>query len=143
MANLFQKFYFLSRTEKKLFVEAFCLSVYARIIIKILPFKWYEKSLGEKNKNESEIDFQDKERLILVKRAVRRAAKYSWWRNKCFEQSFTTWLMLKRRKIHYTIFFGLNSEEKKLTAHVWIKTGDFYFVNKGNINFTTVLTYSN
>ncbi len=143
MSSLFQKFITLSSLEKKLFIEAYFFSVYSRFVIKIFPFKWYEKSLGQKNKILPATNYSNREMLSYIKFAVRRVSRHSFWRNQCFEQSYATMLMLKRRNIPYTLYFGLQHEDKTLKAHVWIATGDFYFVNKGNINFTTVSTYSN
>lgn len=141
MPNLILKYCKLSSIEKKMFFEAFIISFYARLLILFFSFKSLEKKLGSKSSLFPKYDHQNKELLVLIKRSILRSAKYSIWRNKCFEQSLTAAIMLKRRKYHYVLHFGLTKKDNKLKAHVWIESNDYYLVNKGNVEYSILLTY--
>lgn len=125
-----------------MFFEAFFISFYSRLLILFFSFKSLEKKLGSKSPPLfPKYDHNNKELLVLIKRSILRSAKYCIWRNKCFEQSLTAAIMLKRRKFHYVLYFGLAKKDKKLKAHVWIKSNGYYLVNKGNVEYSTLLTY--
>lgn len=141
MTNLFYKYYKLSSVEKKLFLEAYITSFYSRFLILLFSFKILEKKFGSKSTIYSEYENKNKELLVLIKRSILRSAKYSIWRNKCFEQSLTAAIMLKKRKYHYAMHFGLAKKNNMLIAHVWIESNGYYLVNKGNIKYSTLLTY--
>ncbi|MGQ9846001.1 MAG: lasso peptide biosynthesis B2 protein [Bacteroidales bacterium] len=141
MLNLLLKYYKLSSIEKRMFLEAYVISFYSRLLILLLPFKSIEKKLGNKSPTFSKYDHENKKLLVLIKRSILRSAKYSIWRNKCFEQSLTAAIMLKKRKYHYILHLGLAKKENKLIAHVWIESNGYYLVNKGNIEYCTLLTY--
>lgn len=61
----------------------------------------------------------------MVAWAVDRAAKRSPFRAKCFEQGLAAQLMLRRRGIDSTMFYGVGSAsnaKRFIRAHVWIET---------------------
>lgn len=81
--------------------------------------------------------------LSDISKAVSRAAKYSFWRNKCLEQSLTAKQMLTRRKITSTIYIGVKKNENKIEAHAWLKSdGIFITGEKNHSNFQVVKYYT-
>lgn len=124
-----------------MFLEAFFVSFFARLLILFCPFKKLEKRLGAKTLIPLHYDNNKKELLVLIKRSIYRAAKYSFWRNKCFEQSLTAAMMLRKRNIHYVLYLGLAKQGDKLIAHVWIESQGYFLVNKGNIEYSTLSIY--
>lgn len=141
MPNLFLKYFKLSSIEKRMFFEAYIISFYSRLLILFLSFKLLEKKLGSKSPLFPKYNHQNKELLVLIKRSILRSAKYSIWRNKCFEQSLTAAIMLKKRNYNYVLHLGLAKKDNKLKAHVWIESNGYYLVNKGNGQYSTLLTY--
>ena len=141
MLPLISKYYKLNSTEKKMFFEAYVTSFYARMLLLFCSFKRLEKRLGKKSAQLMSNENQNKELLVLIKRSIIRASKYSFWRNKCFEQSLTAAIMLRKRKIHYVLYLGLAKKNNKLVAHVWMESQGYFLVNKGNTEFTTLSTF--
>jgi len=138
-----KKFILLPKYEKHLFIEAIIYSFYARWLILCMPFKTIEKKMGNKTQNPSLLSNHkiDNEKLIYIKRAILRAAKWSLWQNKCFEQSLTAAYFLRKYKIPYQLYLGLLKENKKLHAHVWIESNGYFLVEKGKKNFVTLAIY--
>lgn len=71
----------------------------------------------------------------MVGWAVDRTAKRSPFRAKCFEQGLAAQVMLRRRGIDSTLFYGVAPAagpeappNRQLRAHVWIETARFAIV---------------
>ena len=63
--------------------------------------------------------------IVLVKRAVERAARGAFWRTKCFEQGLAAHWLLRRRGVPSTLFYGVRkTAEEGLLAHVWLRAAD-------------------
>lgn len=77
----------------------------------------------------------DQETILVVRKSLLRVKKIAFWRFKCIEQSFTAALMLKRRNMPFTLYFGVWKHQNKLKAHVWIVSSDQVIVEKGNAEF--------
>ena len=73
------------------------------------------------------------EELLLVKRAVGRANRLAFWKNVCLVQSVAARWMLRRRKIHSEVFFGVKSGEESspIMAHAWVVSHGMEVVNQG------------
>ncbi len=80
-------------------------------------------------------DDNKKETLQLIRKSLSRVNKIAIWRFKCIEQSFTAALMLKRRNIPFTLYFGVWKHHKQLKAHVWIVSSGEEIVERGNTDF--------
>jgi len=129
--------------EKYLLIIALIYSFYIRWYILWMPFKIIEKKMGNKLQNTS-LSYSykyDKEKLVIIKRTILRAAKLSFWRNKCFEQSLTAAYFLRKYKIPYHLYMGITKENQKLIAHVWIESNGYFLVEKGKKNFVTLAIY--
>lgn len=75
---------------------------------------------------------QDSSKAIKsIKTALRRADRFSFWRNRCLVSSFAGKKMLSRRGIESSIYLGARLDEGgRLKAHAWLKSGDFEVVEK-------------
>jgi hypothetical protein len=141
MKYAFYKVFKVSSTDRKLFFEAWFLSFYIRWMLILFPFKKYSKKLGERSRESDNILENDKEIILNIARAIKRAVGYSLWRNKCLEQAITAKTMLKKRNINSTIYFGVRKPEDKLEAHAWLKVGDSFVVGQKNHETFTVVAY--
>jgi len=112
-----------------------------RIKLLFTPFK---EVISEKRNSQitNYTEVNKYELIVLIKKSVKRAAKYSIWRNKCLEQALTARVMLTKRNIKSKLYFGVNKNNNKLKAHAWLKVEDFFVTGeKGYKNFTVVACY--
>jgi hypothetical protein len=57
--------------------------------------------------------------------AVRACGRRAPWRAVCFQQGLTAQIMLRRRGVESTLYFGVALEKTEgLSAHVWVKAGE-------------------
>jgi len=107
----------------------------------MFPFKQYSHKLGEKGKVYKKENGIDLKLIANISLAIKRAVKYSLWRNKCLEQAITAKKMLKKRNVKTTIYFGVRKTENKLEAHAWLKTGDDFVVGEKNYETFTIVAF--
>jgi hypothetical protein len=121
-------FFKTSNKDRLLFFEAFLLIAISRILIRFFSFKKLMQYLGEPQKELpiTALSANEKKLFLQISKAIKRAARYSFWHTMCYEQALTAKLMLRRRKTNATIYIGMmKSEEKGLEGHAWIRSGDY------------------
>jgi hypothetical protein len=124
--------------EYTMFLEAWSCLAMARLMLVFRPFKKILPFLrsGEKN---VEINVNS-EILQQIKLSIARACVRSPWRTRCFEQALAAKMMLNRRKISSTIFFGVKKENtEELAAHAWVKSGEFIVTGWQKVKEYTVV----
>ena len=151
MFKRIRKYFSLDKRERKLLNRAFIWLIYAFVLVRIIPLRWFSNILGEFNNvevfNESEVEAEygreQLELIRMVKRNLRRIKKRLPWKVKCFEEAIAAKKMLDWLGIECSLFLGVAKEgEKDLKAHAWIKSSG-YFVSgeKGYQKFTVVGFY--
>jgi hypothetical protein len=133
----------IPRIEYLLFAEAWVLLAFARSMLVIRPFKKIAQLLG-KEMYEAPDDISEnglqRQKQVLV--AVLRACRFSPWRTKCFEQAIAAKVMLKRRGIKSTVFFGVfKGESNELLAHAWLISNGMIVTGGPKIDQYTVLSW--
>ncbi|NNE99471.1 MAG: lasso peptide biosynthesis B2 protein [Pyrinomonadaceae bacterium] len=122
------KLFGLSMENRLLAVEATILLFVARMAVISLPFRWIAKTLGEKENPKGEIDFSPKKPDLELNRigwTIRRIGDLTPWNSNCLAQAITAQKMLARRGRASQMYFGLkHSDEGKMEAHAWLKSGD-------------------
>lgn len=116
----------LSWREIFLLMESTALVVIAAPAIRILPFRYVGRIASiELSKPVSDPARRD-ETIRRVRWAVGASAKRSPFRAMCIEQGLVAQLMLRRRGIDSTMYYGVAppTPEKPISAHVWVKCGD-------------------
>lgn len=109
-------------------MEAVAYLFAAKLMLLILPFKYFTRSNTGKNYIDNGFDFKY---LSNIKVAISRANRLAWWTNVCLVQSFAARWMLQRRKIKSSMSIGVNFDKhQKLIAHAWLKVADFEVVAK-------------
>lgn len=141
MKYAFYKVFLIPEKEKKLFFEAYFISLKVRIGLVLHSFNKYSEKLGEKGKMSNAQPDIDNILLNEIKYAIKRAVKYSLWRNKCMEQAITAKRMLSKRGIDSTIYFGVRKNNEKLEAHSWLKMGDVFIVGEKQSDAYTVVSF--
>jgi len=67
----------------------------------------------------------------VVASKVNRSANNTPWESKCLVRALTAQKLLKRKKIHSTMYLGCKMDEGKMVAHAWLRCGAMY-VTGGN-----------
>ena len=137
---------FFTHPYKLYLTEAFILLLYARILVVFKPFKKIAPTLGNHLEEASEIPSEDQiEEAKTIGRAIKRVSQFTPFRSMCFEQAITASIMLSKRDIKTTTYFGVLKDEsvkEGLKAHAWIKVGETTITGNRGINkFTVVSTF--
>jgi hypothetical protein len=141
MKYAFYKIVKVKKLERKLFFEAFYISFIVRVKLFFSPFRKIAEKLGEKGKlSMNNLQINDV-LLVEIIHAIKRSVKYSVWRNKCLEQAITVKIMLSRRNISSTIFFGVKKAEDELKAHAWLKIGETFVVGERQHEKYTIVAF--
>jgi hypothetical protein len=130
--------------RRKILREAFCLSAVARFKTLFCSFKKYSHYFGSEGQS---IEFcPNNEQLYVIagiSTSIIRTRNYTPWRNRCLEQAIVARIMLNKRGIPSTVYFGLDKSNKGLKAHTWVKCGDVFVTGKtGHENYKTISFYS-
>jgi hypothetical protein len=144
--NKLKVFMLLDMKIKLLFVEAFFLLGWARIL-KSISFSKVAPSLGEHMK-ETTLNSDESNRKILlhISQAVNLMSKYTVWESMCLVKAIAAMKMLERRKIDSTIYFGTAKDDEtgKLIAHAWLRSGPFFITgSEGMERFVVVSKFAN
>jgi hypothetical protein len=100
--------------------EALLILAASSTAIRLLPFsrvgRLASRSLGRAQANAG---------LARIVWAVQAWGRRVPWRAVCFQQGLATQIMLRRRGLDSTLYFGAAPNTKDgLAAHVWVKLGD-------------------
>ena len=107
-----------------LITEAWCLLGIARMLLLLYPFKKIITMLG------GQVSVQAPSTAAArigneqeqIRRAIRIACRCAPWRTKCFEQALAGKIMLRKRNISSTVYFGIDKENGQLIAHAWLQS---------------------
>ncbi len=136
-------FLLLNSKKKWLFLEAFILLAWARVI-KLLPFSRVASSLGNQNEETTKVLTANKEILKQISEVIHIMSGYTFWESQCLVKAIAAMKMLERRKIESTLYLGTGKDEKgKLIAHAWLRSGPFYISgSEGMERFAVVAMFA-
>lgn len=129
--NLFKKisgksltFLRLSGKRKILFAEAFFTSLMVKITLVFLPFRIVVKWLGSSQSEIIESNVQTNTDVIKgIRFIIKMCDKNVPWKTECYTNALTAKIMLKRRKLISTLYFGFCKDNSgKLIGHAWLKS---------------------
>lgn len=142
--NKIKLFFLFDKKTRNIFIEAFLLLAWARIL-KSIPFKKIHTTLGVQME-ETSFDITPANIRILsqVSRAINIMSSYTIWESKCLVQAIAAMKMLERRSIESTLYLGTSLNEKgKLIAHAWLRSGPYYLTgDKGKEDFVVVYKFA-
>ena len=146
--NLIQyklKMHVIKKTPSDWFflLQAIFFFAIARLIL-FFPFRYIAHYLGKANSETSYASPLQLDRLQHIKRAILRASRIVPWQNKCLVQALSGAMMLKRYRISCTLYLGINNKaDRKLSAHAWLRSGNFYVTGEKNKdNYTIITSYA-
>ncbi len=123
LANKSKSFASLPWSTKRLFFEAVFTAAYVKITLLFLPFRKVAGWLGSRQEQPAAEGSTD--RLDLIKKirfAIKLCDKYTPWDTECYTRSLTAKIMLRRRKLQSTLYFGFGKDEKQqLKGHAWLQ----------------------
>jgi len=111
--------------------EAACLLLVARMVLRLLPFRhladWFARPLrGPELRGAAR-----RRARFEVQRAIFLAWRYLPAASTCFHRALAAHLMLRRRKVGTTLWYGANRQPSPgVRGHVWIQDGEFIIVGR-------------
>jgi hypothetical protein len=103
-----------------LFAEALATSAYVKFTLLFLPFRKVVAWLGAPVTQEAAAPGQG----ILaarVRQAVRLCDRYAPWPTECYTRALTAKIMLGRRDVPSTLFFGFSRAGRQRRGHAWLQ----------------------
>ncbi len=134
-----------SQKEWSLFFIAIFWTGIARILIVFFKLKQFSFILGKHMKESAHTNSDADIGIILpIGLAIRRAGRVVPWRCKCYEQAVAAKIILKRKGINSTLYYGVaKSKDEKLKAHAWVRCGTHIVTGKkGMKQFAIVGTFA-
>jgi hypothetical protein len=133
-----KRFWQMPWQRKSLFFEAYCLSLWAFIALKWLPFKYVQERLGTVTSIEPPLNsYINVEELALIRQisdAIRLCSKYAFWRCVCYHQTLMATTMLRRRGVSSVAYFGFKrNHEGQIEGHAWVKSQGIVVAGHGNL----------
>ena len=132
-----KKIFTTSFSDYLFLVEAIITSGIIRFIILFIPMRKFASFLGEQDKSSPTDNIAaHASKIEKIRLAVARTSRVTPWRCMCYEQAFTAKILLQRRNIPSTLYFGVrkNSSENKIDAHAWLRTGNRIITGKKNMH---------
>lgn len=145
MFRKIKKYYSIDQTERKILNRTFFWLIYAFILVRFIPLRWFSSSLGEFNKRaEVKTDERQIQLINLFRKNLKRLKKVLPWQVKCFEEAIAGKKVLINYDIRTTLYLGVTKEgEQNLKAHAWLKSGDQFITGeRGYKNYTVVGFYN-
>src|SRR5438105_1457097 len=114
--------------NQALLLETLVLLALARAAVLLLPFRWVAKVLGKEAAQTSEqADPAQAWRIRRVGIMIYKAARHVPWTSQCLDQAIAAKIMLARRGIPTTVYFGVKTDpDGQLAAHAWLRSGTYY-----------------
>lgn len=113
--------------NKMLFFRVLILSAFYRTCMLIIPERYLRLFMGKVNcasKDEESEELYRK--AIQISHAVNRVCSKTPWKSQCLVRALTAQHLLKKYKIHSTLYLGVGNEEGKMVAHAWLRCGRYY-----------------
>jgi hypothetical protein len=105
------------------FVEALGALTAASAAIKFLPFRVVVRTMSFGSARQERAPADHGQRVIEVRRAVKRASTRLPWTIVCFPEGLAVHWMLRRRGAPSLVHYGLRQSQSRLSAHVWVTLG--------------------
>ena len=129
-SGLFRSFRNMDPKEKRIASEAVITLAVCRLLIVCFSFRKIAGLLGVRmQESPATITSPQLEEVKVISNSLEKLSPRLPFRSMCFEQALAFKLMLNRRKISSTVYFGVRSEKDSKTpikAHAWTRSGDFY-----------------
>jgi len=128
------------------FFEALASLAFARLAVLVMRFHSLAARLGTPMRESTHTD-DERSRPVLrrVKWAIGAVSRRAPWRCLCLEQAVAAKMMLRRRGIVSTLYFGVARDPERISvkAHAWVRCGSYYVTGgEGRGGFAVVSTFA-
>ena len=108
---------------KWLFAEAVWTTEYVKITLLFLPFKKVAGWLGTSRQVRADSISAGQPDLVKnIRFAIKICDKYTPWPTECYTRALTAKIMLKRRQMASTLYFGFCKDDTgQLKGHAWLQ----------------------
>jgi hypothetical protein len=124
--------------RRRLLLEAVLALVAGRLTVLLVPFRVYSKVLGRPMTESPQAATAAPESLRAISEAIVDAGRRVPWTNKCVEQALAAKLMLRRRGLSNTLYFGV-ARDVTLEAHAWLRSGDVCVTGEAELERYTIV----
>jgi hypothetical protein len=140
----FIKFFRLTPLEKGLFLEAMLTLLMVKLMIIVLPMRFYSRYLGNQHSESAQTDVEKNAQVIRnISKGLVRARKATPWPTRCLVDAITAKWMLNRRGVSSTLYLGVAKDDDKMIAHAWLRSGQAMVTGRQGIQkFTVVGTFA-
>jgi hypothetical protein len=141
----FRKALRLPLADKAMLLETLALLAAARASVRLFPFRWLARVLGKQATPRPVPAAPERARRIRhIGAMVHRASERVPWTSNCLDQALTAKVLLARRGLPATVYFGVkNDEHGKLAAHAWLQSGTIYVTGgKTHDEFSLINTFT-
>lgn len=108
--------------DRFLLVETIVLLGFAAICIALLSFSTVTKIAAGRSRARPPASPAEARRIAW---AVNACARRVPWRAVCFQRGLAAQLLLRRRRLHAVLCYGIRPDRGDgLAAHVWVRSGD-------------------
>ncbi|WP_245516003.1 lasso peptide biosynthesis B2 protein [Ancylobacter aquaticus] len=131
----------LSWRDRALLGEALLTVGLARLAIVLVPFRHVARIAATRPRRPPAADAR--EQIIRVRWAIRAVARRMPFRALCLEQGLSARMMLNRRSLPTTLFYGvMKGAEGQLMAHLWVRSDEIEVIGtEGLERFTLLATF--
>lgn len=150
--GLFKVFKIFSYSREEIFfiMIAWFWLIIAKVSIFLLSFNQLKKLMGEGRDLavnspiiENQLSDQTREKILLVKYSIGRAARLLPFHCQCLVTAITARKLLKKLNYSPDLYLGVAKDpEKGLAAHAWVKLGDVWVTGQTAQSFTIVKVFS-
>ena len=132
----------LSWRDWGLLLEIGVLLGLARLAILLVPFRHIARIFGPQHAETPAVaDLASEPRVRHLGTMIRATARNLPWECKCLAQAMAGKVMLARRGLPSTVYFGVrNDDEGEFGAHAWLRSGAVYVTGGPGHRHFTVLT---
>ena len=108
-------------------VKALFYSAKFRLNLKMFEPKRLKKNWGIENEESGEEEPEEQIRYVVkTGKAVLCVCNNTAWESKCLVRALTAQKLLKKKKIHSTLYLGVRQDENgNMLAHAWLRWGKY------------------
>lgn len=116
-----------SFTTQCLLLPAWLLTGMARLMVLLVPFKYFAARLGRYNGTTAYIPLLDDKQqahALSIGRAVRMSSTLAPWNANCQAQAISARCLMAAFSVPYAIFYGVAKDPaEQMKAHAWVCAG--------------------
>ena len=137
-----ERFLELSKADRLRALEAFLFLGLARVAVLAVPFRVLARGLGQPSSGHGQAAPNEAvaSGTVELARLTERVSCHTPWKSNCLAKAIAVKLMLRRRGIGITMYFGMAKDEKgEFGAHAWTCSGGTILTGGPEIGHYAVL----